>query len=153
MNQTKLMFFGCLASSNDSDFSRFRLDRSGGWFNKGVNSGQTIGLRVLLTVTLRRAISADILHFPARVLVRQAATSWNTQRLCSRAGFCPSTRATCDSPFSGLRPVHLSSLKRWIRPCWGRCLLDQVKPMEVEQPVAVRSNSRSTLHGHATAYG
>jgi hypothetical protein len=25
----------------------------------------------------RRAISSDILHFPARVLVRQAATSWN----------------------------------------------------------------------------
>ena len=42
--------------------------------------------------------------FPARVLVRQAAMSWNAQRLCSRAGFYPSTRATCDSPFSGAAP-------------------------------------------------
>ena len=55
-------------------------------------------------LVLRRTISADILHFLARVLVRQAVMSWNAQRLCSRAGFCRSTRATCDSPFSGLRP-------------------------------------------------
>jgi hypothetical protein len=35
------------------------------------------------------AISADILHFPARVLVRQAARSWNSRRLCSRAWVPP----------------------------------------------------------------
>ena len=36
----------------------------------------------------------------SRQTVRQAATSWNAQRLCSRAGFCGCTRAMCDSPFS-----------------------------------------------------
>jgi hypothetical protein len=56
-----------------------------------------------------RAISPDILHFPARVLVRQVATSRNTQRLCSRAGFCRPSRATCDSPFSELRPRMLQA--------------------------------------------
>jgi integrase len=53
----------------------------------------------------------------------------------------------------GTQQAHLSSLKRWIRPRWGRCLLDQVKPMEVEQwlrslPLAPKSkvNLRSLLH-------
>ena len=53
----------------------------------------------------------------------------------------------------GTQQGHLSSFKRWIRPRWGRCLLDQVKPMEVEQwlrslPLAPKSkvNLRSLLH-------
>jgi len=49
-------------------------------------------------------------------------------RFCSRAGSADLHRATCDSPFSGLRP-------------------------RMYKPVPVRSNSRSTLHGHAAAYG
>ena len=35
----------------------------------------------VLALVAFRAISTDILHFPARVLVRQAAMSWNAQRL------------------------------------------------------------------------
>ena len=53
----------------------------------------------------------------------------------------------------GTQQAHLSSLKRWIRPRWGRCFLDQVKAMEVEQwlrslPLAPKSkvNLRSLLH-------
>ena len=33
----------------------------------------------------------------------------------------------------GTQQAHLSTLSRWIRPRWGRCLVDEVKPMEVEQ--------------------
>src|SRR5215469_2924915 len=60
-----------------------------------------------LAKTKCRAICADILHFPARVLVTQAAMSWNTQRLCSQPperGFCRTTDAASDSLFCGLRP-------------------------------------------------
>ena len=53
----------------------------------------------------------------------------------------------------GTQQAHLSSLKRWIRPRWGRCFLDEVKAMEVEQwlrslPLAPKSkvNLRSLLH-------
>jgi integrase len=33
----------------------------------------------------------------------------------------------------GTQQAHLSTLNRWIRPHWGACLLDEIKPMEVEQ--------------------
>jgi hypothetical protein len=53
----------------------------------------------------------------------------------------------------GTQQAHLSSLKRWIRPRLGRCFLDQVKAMEVEQwlrslQLAPKSkvNLRSLLH-------
>ena len=50
-----------------------------------------------------RAISADILHFPARVLVRERQRSWNEQQLCSRAGSCRSTRPTSIPSFPGCK--------------------------------------------------
>ena len=49
--------------------------------------------------------------------------------------------------------AHLSSLRRWIRPRWGRCFVYEIKPIEVEQwlrslPLAEKSklNLRSLLH-------
>src|SRR5215470_1737513 len=53
----------------------------------------------------------------------------------------------------GTQQAHLSILNRWIRPRWGTCLLDEVRPMEVEQwlrslPLAPKSkvNLRSLFH-------
>jgi len=45
-----------------------------------------------------------------------------------KPGSADPARATCDSPFAGLLPRNY-------------------------KPAAVRSDSRSTLHGHAAAYG
>ena len=49
--------------------------------------------------------------------------------------------------------AHLSTLNRWIRPRWGASLLDEVRPMEVEQwlrslPLAPKTkvNMRSLFH-------
>jgi len=49
--------------------------------------------------------------------------------------------------------AHLSTLNRWIRPRWGAFLLDEVRPMEVEQwlrslPLAPKTkvNMRSLFH-------
>jgi len=49
--------------------------------------------------------------------------------------------------------AHLSALNRWIRPRWGASLLDEVRPMEVEQwlrslPLAPKTkvNMRSLFH-------
>jgi site-specific recombinase XerD len=33
----------------------------------------------------------------------------------------------------GTQQAQLSTLSRWKQPRWGRCLVDEVKPMEVEQ--------------------
>ena len=33
----------------------------------------------------------------------------------------------------GTQEAHLSSLHRWIRPRWGRSLVYEIKPIEVEQ--------------------
>ena len=53
----------------------------------------------------------------------------------------------------GTQQAHLSSLSRWIRPRWGTCLLEEIKPMEVEQwlrslPLAPKTkvNLRSLFH-------
>jgi hypothetical protein len=64
----------------------------------------TYGLYIDAFVTVRssRAISTDILHFPARVLVIQTVArscSW----AATRTRFCASARATCGSRFSRLR--------------------------------------------------
>jgi hypothetical protein len=52
----------------------------------------------------------------------------------------------------GTQQAHLSSLRRWIRPRWGGCLVCEIKPIEVEQwlrslPLAEKSkvNLRSLL--------
>ena len=53
----------------------------------------------------------------------------------------------------GTQQAHLSSVHRWIRPRWGRYLVYEIKPVEVEQwlrslPLAAKSkvNLRSLLH-------
>jgi len=53
----------------------------------------------------------------------------------------------------GTQQAHLSTLNRWIRPRWGACLLDEIRPMEVEQwlrslPLAPKTkvNLRSLFH-------
>jgi len=39
----------------------------------------------------------------------------------------------------GTRQAHLCSLRRWIRPRWGACLLEEIKPMAVEQLIYVHA--------------
>jgi integrase len=53
----------------------------------------------------------------------------------------------------GTQQAHLSSLERWIRPRWGRCLLEEIKPVAVEQWLGslalapkTKVNLRSLLH-------
>jgi len=70
------------------------------------------------------AVSADILHFPARVLVSQAARSWNAQQLCSQAGFCRSSSCHVRFPVRRAAPPELQarggSVRQSVNTPWAR---------------------------------
>jgi len=66
------------------------------------------------SLNVRKAISADILHFLARVLAVQAQKTGDGRRPWSRTWCCLSTRTTCGHGFSRLRrPTHEPVASAW----------------------------------------